>query len=72
MKITASNKGLKITPKSKNWIKPYLKDAYEYYQECGWIPCNEELAEFICSAIEDRTGLDADYDHILKILNKGL
>jgi hypothetical protein len=50
---------------SKSYIKQlkeYQKEAEEYFNKCGICPTAEEIVEFVCEAVEEKSGCEVDDD----------
>ena len=52
-------------------FKKYLKESEKYFASCKLIPDDEDLAKDICSQMEEETGLEPDYNKILKRVKRG-
>jgi hypothetical protein len=43
-------------------LEMYRKEAYDYFSSVGICPTGDEIAEFVCEAIEDESGCEVDDD----------
>jgi hypothetical protein len=51
-------------------LEKYREDAYAYYSDCRISPDGEDIMDYVCSCIENESGVDVDDDNYKAIAKR--